>query len=117
MSESDATGRAAFGLTADLEVSVEGATADIRTVDGALVVDTRSLPDAYRLVRAIRRGPDGPVALVRRSGLPTEVRIRGETVAVVGPQASPGRLSRLLGVGGLELRPRRILAAGLGRGQ
>jgi hypothetical protein len=51
-----------------------------------------------------------------RADLMVEFRIRDHTLALLGPHAQPGLLSRLTGLHPLELRVRAILRSLFGRG-
>jgi len=92
-------------LDTDLTVSVDGATADVRSTGDRLFVEFDSLSDA-RLMADAR-----PAGLVDRlptalgaAELTVEARVRGRTVAVSGSGAAPGVVSELLGIAPAEIR-------------
>jgi len=102
-------------IVADLEVAVDGEPIDVRAAGDRIVVDLPSLRagrrilDAQPLSGTRRRGPRRVQEMLQGAGLTMEVRLEGTTIAVVGAEATPGRLTRTLQLDGVELRPASIL--------
>jgi len=99
-------------LFADLQLAVDGERIDLRARGKRIVVDVPSLRAARRLLeaqplsdalrgRATRRVQEA----LQGAGFTMEVQLNGAPVAVVGAGASPGRLARMMRLGGVELRP------------
>jgi len=60
------------------------------------------VPLAHRSqARTTRQAQD----VLSEVGLTLEVQLDGETLAVIGTEARPGRLGRFMPTGGVELRP------------
>lgn len=104
------TGRAPLSVTASLALlSAQGETVTV-TADGPVIVV--NLPRLFP-----RRWPPGPLAGRRRrasllaslqrglqvADLTLQVRVRRQVVAQLAPQSRPTPLSRLLGVGAMEI--------------
>jgi hypothetical protein len=101
-------------VTDDLTLAVDGVELDVRSTGDRLFVEVPTVRDALRVARKLPSDGDarGPTALLTATDLTTEVRVRGRTVAVVGADARPGRLSRELGVAPAEVRIAGALGAG-----
>jgi hypothetical protein len=107
-----ATPVAPLSVEADLALSIDGGEATVESAGRRLVVRFESVPDAMRAFRGRPGGPeDGLPELLRATDLTAEVRVRDRIVAVVGPDARPGTLSRLLGVAPVEVRAGGLLGA------
>ena len=105
MNKTDA--RAPLSVTTeDLTLTVAGVELRVRSTGDRLFVETATVRDAVRVARSLPDSADasGPAALLRETDLTTEIRVRGRTVAVLGADASPGLLSRELGVAPAEAR-------------
>ena len=101
-------------VTEDLTLTVDGVDLDVRSTGDRLFVEVPTVRDAIRVARGLPENGDarGPAALLTATGLTTEIRVRGRTVAVIGADARPGRLSRELGVAPAEVRIAGALGAG-----
>ncbi|OYR44700.1 peptide ABC transporter ATP-binding protein [Halorubrum sp. Hd13] len=101
-------------VTEDLTLTVDGVDLDVRSTGERLFVEVPTVRDAIRVVRRLPENGDtrAPAALLTATRLTTEVRVRGRTVAVIGADARPGRLSRELGVAPAEVRVAGALGAG-----
>ncbi|WP_418284545.1 peptide ABC transporter ATP-binding protein [Halorubrum sp. DTA46] len=92
-------------VTDDLTLTVDGVEFDVHSTGARLFVEIDSVRDAIRVARSL---PDddaaGPTAFLTATGLATEFRVRGRTVAVLGTGARPGVVSRALGVSPAEVR-------------
>ena len=101
-------------VTEDLTLTVDGVDLDVRSTGERLFVEVPTVRDAIRVARGLPEKGDarGPAALLTATGLTTEIRVRGRTVAVIGADARPGRLSRELGVAPAEVRIAGALGAG-----
>jgi hypothetical protein len=99
-------------VAADLTVEIEGARAEVRSTGERLFVEFSTLPEALRALRGLPEdGSDRLADLLRTTDLTVEVRVRDRTVAVVGARASPGVVSRGLGVDPVEARVGGLLGA------
>jgi hypothetical protein len=92
----------AVDVEADLTLSVDGAAVTVRGYGDRVVVEAPSL-SALRSVGDVLRdlpaGGRGAVAdVVGRADVAVDVRVRGASVARLGPGARAGALSRLAGV-------------------
>ena len=100
---------------ADLTVSVDGAEADVRSTGERIFLDFDSLSDAS--IAADGRPPgalDRLPTILRQADVTLEIRVRGRPVAVSGVGASPGVVSRRLGVAPTEVRPLGVIGAAFG---
>lgn len=108
----ESTSTAPLSVAADLNLTVNGAQATVRSTGERLFV---SFPSLAAAVRAFRGLPDDGVdhlaALLHTTDLTVELRVRDRTVAVVGADARPGPVSRGLGVDPVEARIGGVLAA------
>jgi hypothetical protein len=88
-----------LGVEADLDLTVEGHPVHVAGYGDLLVVDAPS----FSALRALRRGLDAlpdPLAsaVLGGPGLPpVDVRVRGVSVARIGPDTDPGPAAALLG--------------------
>ena len=99
-------------MAADLTVEIEDARAEVRSTGERLFVEFSTLPEALRALRGLPEdGSDRLADLLRTTDLTVEVRVRDRTVAVVGARASPGVVSRGLGVDPVEVRVGGLLGA------
>lgn len=109
----------AVDVDADLTLALDGSTVTVRGFGDLVVVEAPSLSTLRRLAGA---GPDLPPpqrdalsALVDRADVTLDVRVRGWSVARVGPAVAPGPLSRWLGVAPARLSLGGVVLAALGR--
>ena len=102
-------------VTEDLTLSIGDVDLDVRSTGDHLFVEVPTVRDALRVARRLPDDSDatGPAALLTATGLTTEIRVRGRTVAVVGADARPGLLARELGVAPAEVRLAGALGAGV----
>lgn len=96
---------------ADLRLAVDGEDINIQADGDRIVVDLSSLRAGRRLLAAQplsgERRPRSTERLhdaLEIAGLTAEVRLQGDVIARIGAGAQPGRLGRLLSVGGVEVR-------------
>ena len=95
---------------ADLQLAVDGDPIDVRANGDRIVMDVPTLRAGRRLLAA-EPFDEGAHATrqvhkaFREAGLTLEVHLDGRPVATVGEGADPGRLSRLLRLDGVEVRP------------
>jgi hypothetical protein len=99
-------------IFADLELAVDGEPIDVRADGQRILVDLPSLHAGRRLLDAEPFSGTGRGRATRRvqealqiAGFTLEVRLEGEPIAVIGAEATPGRLARALRLDGVELRP------------
>lgn len=105
-------------VLADLQVAVDGEAVNVQADGDHVVVDLPSLRAGRRILAAYPissakrpRSTDRLHDALQIAGLTVEVRLQGETVARIGEGAQPGRLARLLNLGGIEVRPTSSLRA------
>jgi len=98
-------------IFADLELAVDGEPIDVQADGRRIVVDLpslragRRLLDAEPLSRNRRWGTGRVQEMLQVAGLTVDVRLEGDTIAVIGAEATPGGLARTLQLDGVELRP------------
>jgi hypothetical protein len=101
--------RGTLDIESTLTLEIDGETASIRGEGDVLVVDVPSrrmarsllsaLPPAGRRRDTVHQMDD----LLQAVGLTLDLRVDGGTVAKAGRRAKPGGLSRLLGLGPVEI--------------
>lgn len=94
-------------VDADLTVETDDWTGTVRGHGDLVVVDVPSLSAARSLARTAAPMAD-PVA---DAGVTVDLRVRGVSVATVGPDVDPGLLSRVLGLAPARVRPGGLLFA------
>lgn len=97
--------RAPLTVETDLDLTIDGITADVASTGDRLFVDFDSLTAAGVALRGrppVRIG--GVAAGLAETGLTVEVRSRGRTVLAIGADARAGPLSQRLGAAPAELR-------------
>jgi hypothetical protein len=115
VSESPLPALAPLEVEADLDLTVEGAPATVRSSGDHAVVTFESARGALRAARARPDGSASGIAtLLSAAEVTVEVRVRSATVAVLGPGASPGTLSGLLGAAPAQVYAVRALRAAVG---
>ncbi len=102
-------------IEADLELTVEGERARVSGEGSTLVIDLPSLGAARRLLRYLPPSDSARDTVhdlddgLRAVGMTVDVRVDGVTVARSGSAARPGGISRLFGMGEVELGPGALL--------
>jgi len=103
-------------VLADLQVAVDGEDIAVQSDGDRIVVELPSLEAGRRVLEAVPLAHRSQARTTRQAqdvlsevGLTLEVQLDGETLAVVGTDARPGRLGRFMPTGGIELRPARTL--------
>lgn len=97
--------RAPITVETDLELTIDGARADVRSTGDRLFVEFPSLTAAARGLRGVPRARTGEVAaLLATTGLTVEIRSRGRTVLAIGADAPAGALSRWAGTAPAQVR-------------
>ena len=96
-------------ILADLQLTVDGESIDVRADGRHVVVNLPSLRAGRRLLDAEPlsrdgRGPRRVQEALQVAGITLEVQLEGAPIAVIGAGASPGRLARALKLDGVELR-------------
>lgn len=97
-------------VLADLQLAVDGENIDIQANGDRIVVDlpslqaVRRLAEAEPIARRLRKRSDQAQEALDVAGLTLEVRLEGQPIALVGAEAEPSRLGRLLRLDGVELR-------------
>jgi hypothetical protein len=103
-------------VLADLQVAVDGEDIAVQANGERIFVKLPSLEAGRRVLKAVPFASRSQARSTRQAqealtevGLTVEVELEGETLAVFGTDARPGRLGRILPTGGVELRPARTL--------
>ncbi|MFB6247808.1 MAG: hypothetical protein ABEL97_04485 [Salinibacter sp.] len=98
-------------ILADLQLAVDGEDIDIQADGERIVVDLPSLRAGRRVLEAEPLSGDSRGRATRQvrealqvAGFTLEVRLNGAPMAIIGADASPGRLGRLLRLEGVEVR-------------
>jgi hypothetical protein len=104
--------RAPLAVETDLELTIDGTRADVRSTGDRLFVE---FPSLRAVARASRTAPpkrfETIADLLAVTGLTVEVRSRDRTVAAIGTHAPAGPLSRWLGTAPAHVRPAGLVAA------
>ena len=106
-----------LNVMADLALSVDGEDVQIEADGDVIVVKLADVRAARKLLRVAPVGRSRAERLgqihdaLSAAGLTAEVRLYDETVARLGKGARPGRTSKLLRLGDLEVRPGRPIAS------
>ncbi|MFC4356405.1 peptide ABC transporter ATP-binding protein [Halobium salinum] len=106
--------RRPLDVHADLDVTVAGADLRVRADGDLVVVTAPSVRAAFALLRAGRALPlafESVAGGLDAADVTVLVRARGRTLATLGVGATPGVLSRALGVAPAELDPVAVLSA------
>lgn len=102
-----------FDVTANLSVAVDGIDLAVATVDDRIHVQVPSLRAAASLARGERGRLPTIARTLAEADQTAEIRIGDSVLAVVGADATPGRLATLLSLGLVELRPGAVIPAAL----
>ena len=111
--ESVAEGRPPLDVEANLAVTVDGVRLAVASVDGRVRVQVPSVAAAASLLSSEGDRLPALARLAASAGVTAEVRIGDAIVAVGGTDADPGRVSRLLSLGPVEVRSTELAAAAL----
>lgn len=104
--------QAPLAIEANLEVTIDGTRADVRSTGDRLFVEFPSLGGAIRAARSFPQTRTNEVAeLLAATGLTVEVRSRNRTVVAIGTDAPAGPLSQWLGAAPAQVRVGGIAAA------
>jgi hypothetical protein len=104
--------RAPLAVETDLELTIDGARADVRSTGDRLFVEFQSLSAAASALRGLPSGRTNEVAaLLAATDLTVEVRSRGRTVVAIGADAPAGQLSQWLGTAPAQVRAAGLVAA------
>lgn len=104
--------QAPLAIETDLELTIDGARADVRSTGDRLFVEFPSLGSAIRATRGFPRARiDEVAALLAVTDLTVEVRSRDRTIAAIGADAPAGPLSRWLGTAPAQVRAAGLVAA------
>lgn len=102
---------APLSVATDLDLTIDGVDAAVESTGRRLSLQFRSVSDALRAARRRPAGADALSATLTAADLTAEVRVRDRIVVVVGTDARPGPLSRLLGAAPAEVRPGALVGA------
>ncbi|RXK51477.1 hypothetical protein [Halorientalis pallida] len=100
-----------FDVTANLSVTVDGVDLAVSTVDDRIRVQVPSVWDGVRLGRTERVRLGRLARILADAGETAEIRVGDAVVAVVGDDATPGRLDWVLSEGPVETHPRAVVQA------
>jgi hypothetical protein len=104
--------QAPLSVETDLELTIDGTRADIRSTGDRLFIEFQSLGGA---IRAARDFPgtrmEELAALLVTTDLTVEVRSRGRTIVAIGADAPAGPLSQWLGTAPAQVRAAGLVAA------
>lgn len=104
--------RAPLSVETDLELTINGARADVRSTGDQLFVEFPSLRvTAHALRGAPPRRVTEITTLLAATDLTVEVRSRGRTVVAIGADAPAGLVSQLLGTAPAQVRVAGLVAA------
>lgn len=105
-------------VVADLQLAVDGEPISVEANGKRIIVNLASLEAGRRVLESYplsgnrRLTPtDRLQEVLKIGGFTLDVRLQGETVARIGSGARPGRLSRILNLKGIEVRPTPSLRA------
>jgi hypothetical protein len=100
----DWAGAAPLSVETDLTLTVDGTPVELQSTGERLFLEVPTLQTALQLARDGETLRDRVSEVLTLTDLTVEVRVRGATVAVAGSEATPGPLSRELGVDPVEVR-------------
>ena len=103
----------ALSVTANLSVSVNDIDLAISTVGNRIRVQVPSVSAGFRLLRSEHKRLLALSRVLSEADLTAEIRVGSSVIAVAGTDAAPGRLSRLLSLGPVEVRLRKLVPAAL----
>ena len=103
-----------------LTLEVEGYPLTLTGTGRQLVLDVPRVRALRALARSVPRGGVGPevdlVGALRHHDVDVVLRLRGETIATLGPDADPGTVERLLSLRGIDVDVRGVVRALFKRG-
>ena len=111
--EAAARERPALEVAANLSVTVDGVDLAVHADGDRIRVQVPSVWAGARVLLAVPEGGGDGLAALEATGLTVEIRVGSAVIAVAGAGANPGRLTRLLSVGPVEVRARALAAAAL----
>lgn len=94
---------------ADLNLTVDGETVDVQADGKRIVVDLPSLQAGRRMLKAAPIAGGGQAQsgrarqVLEAAGLTVEVQLQGTPIAVIGAEATPNQVGRLLRLDDVEL--------------
>jgi len=99
--------------TEDLTVTVAGVEAPVRSTGDRLIIEVDTVRDGLRLAREFGTDVESwvPTRALVGADLTVEVRVRDRAVFLLGADARPGVVSRLVDASPAEVRPLGVLAA------
>ncbi|WP_340101548.1 hypothetical protein [Salinibaculum salinum] len=104
--------QAPLSVETDLEITIDGTRADIRSTGDRLFVEFQSLGGAIRAARDVPGARmDEIAALLDATDLTVEVRSRDRTIVAIGADAPAGPLSRWVGTAPAQVRAAGLVAA------
>lgn len=104
--------QAPLAVQTDLELTIDGTRADVRSTGDRLFVEFPSLGGAIRTACSFPQTRINAVAAVLAvTDLTVEVRSRGRTIVAIGTDAPAGPLSHWLGAAPAQVRVGGIVAA------
>lgn len=104
--------QAPLAVETDLELTIDGTRADVRSTGDRLFVEFPSLGGAIRAARSFPQTRITEVAaLLAVTDLTVEVRSRDRTIVAIGTDAPAGPLSHWVGTAPAQVRAGGVLAA------
>ena len=104
--------RAPLTVDSDLELTIDGTRAVVRSTGNRLFVEFPSLAGATRAARSLPQSRiDEVAALLVTTDLTLEVRSRDRTIVAIGADAPAGQISQWLDIAPAQIRIAGILAA------
>lgn len=108
-----ARSRPGLSISANLSVTVDGIDLAISTVGDRLHVQVHSVWAGVRLLQGERERLPALSRVLSEADLTAEIRVGSAVVAILGKDATPGTLARLLSLGPVEIRLRALVPAAL----
>lgn len=100
-----------LSVTANLSMTVDGIELAICTVEDRLYVQVPSVWAGFKLLQSERERLPALSRVLSEADLTAEIRVGSAVIAVAGTEAVPGKLSQLLSLGPVEVRPRALVQA------
>jgi len=101
----------ALSVTANLSVSVKNTDIAISSAGDRIRVQVPSVRAGFRLLRSEYDRLPALSRVLSEADLTAEIRVGSSVIAVAGTDAAPGRLSRLLSLGMVEIRIWKLVPA------